>query len=87
MIAFPMMLVAPANAAKMKVPEDVENYKSNDFPHFSVFEAMQLGQPMPSPSSPWTNALIIAGIPEDHIKLITPKQLLDLGFEAGLSRP
>lgn len=87
MIAFPGMLLAPAEKAGMKFPADPENYDPSEYPHFHVFSIVQLGSPMPTPYSHWTNATIIAAIPEDKIKLITPEELESLGIEIGYPLP
>lgn len=84
MIAFPFMLFRPAEQAGMKTPTD-EEYDPNEFPHFHVFCSMQLGAPMPNPSSHWENAKVIAAIPSDQIKTVTPKDILALGFQIGRS--
>ncbi len=83
MIALPIALVAPAVEAGIKVPDDPDNYDLEEFPHFHVYCCMQLGTPMPSPSSHWTNAKVVAQVPNDRIKLVTPKDLEELGFQRG----
>ena len=87
MLALPTMLVSPATRAGIKCPSDVENYDVNEFPHFFVYARMQLGTSIPSPNSPWRNAEIIAAISDDKICKVTPKELVDLGFEVGVPIP
>jgi len=87
MLAFPGMLVGPAQEAGIKVPPDPDNFKPDKFPHFHVFCAAQLGQSMPSWTSHWSNAKIVAGIPKAKLKTITFKELYDLGFEVGYPMP
>jgi len=87
MIAFPEMLLAPAEQAGMKFPDDPENYDPNEYPHFHVFSIVQLGSPMPSPTSHWTNAKVIAEIPDDKIHLVTVQDLEALGIEIGYPMP
>lgn len=54
------MLVNPAKAAGMKVPDDPDNYNKEEYPHFFVFEVCQLGASMPYPSCAFDNASLIA---------------------------
>jgi len=83
MIAFPSMLIKPADAADMMVPVDPDNYNKDEYPHFYLYCQCQLGQPMPSWTSHWDNAKIIASIPIDKIKTIKWNELLQLGFKVG----
>ena len=82
MIAFPAMLVGPAEEAGMKVPPDADNFDINEYPHFGVYCNCQLGAALPRPTSHWHNAKVIAEIPEDQIKTVSIIDLLGLGFEA-----
>jgi hypothetical protein len=84
-IAFPSMLLSPAEEAGMKVPPADFDEKNLDtlketYPHFFVFCVMQLGRRMPSSTSHWENAKIIAAIPDDKIMQVTAADLDDLGF-------
>ena len=85
MIAFPGLLAGPAEEAGMKVPEDPEDFDPKEFPHFSVFLKVQLGAPMPGPTAHWENAKVVASVPDDLIRLVTFKDLLDGGLSIGLS--
>ena len=91
MIAFPEMLVGPAKKAGMSTPpiEAVRDGKwdINVFPHWTVFCNIQLGSPLPSPTSHWVNAEIIAAIPEKAIKKLTFDQLVNRGVEVGFPIP
>ena len=87
MIAFPGMLVEPAKKAGIKVPEDPDNYEPMDFVKFYVLCKVQLGQPMPSPTSHWENAEVIAAISDEKIKTVTYQELLDFGWAAGYACP
>jgi hypothetical protein len=87
MIAFPGMLLSPAEKAGMKIPDNVEDFDRNEFPHFFVFCVMQLGASMPSPTSHWHNATVIATVPNDKIMLVTPEQLVAQGLEVGYPLP
>lgn len=87
MIALPAMLAEPARKAGMSVPTDPNHFEASEFPHFSVFLGMQLGAPMPQPNAHWRNAEIIAKIPDDQIRTITFKEIIDLGFLIGTPTP
>lgn len=87
MLAFPTMLVEPAERAGIAVPPDAEDFNPADFAHFFVFLRMQLGAPMPRPGCHWDNAYVIAGIAPDQITKITPAQLIAMGFEAEYPTP
>ena len=80
MIAFPEMLIAPAEKAGMAVPPDSENFDREEYPHFAVFCAVQLGASMPTPVAHWDNTKVIAAVPEDKIRIITFKQLIANGL-------
>ena len=80
MLAFPIMIAGAAKQAGMKVPPDVDNDSTEDFPHFRVFCTMQLGRPMRDMGGHWENAKIIAAIPDDKIKLITAEEILNMGW-------
>ena len=73
MIAFPDMLVTPAEAAGMKVPENLKEFSHNEYPHWYVYCAVQLGAPMPYASAHFDNAVLIAKIPDTDIRSITSK--------------
>ena len=87
MIALAEMLIVPAQKAGMKTPEDVYNYNTNDFPHFHVYELVQIGSPMPSPDSHYHNARAIASLSEEDIKKMTMEDLINSGFETGYPIP
>ena len=83
MIAFPAMLLEPARQAGMKTPPDADCFNGENFPHFAVFCNVQLGGPMPSPDAHWSNANVIAAIPDDKIKTVTFNQLIAAGLVVG----
>ncbi|AKF13632.1 hypothetical protein PHIN3_369 [Sinorhizobium phage phiN3] len=87
MIAFVEMLVPMAKQAGMKVPPDPQNFDKNDYPHFFIYQYLQLGTAMPHTDSHWTNAVVIAKIPEERIKGITFPELEAAGFEHGRPIP
>jgi hypothetical protein len=87
MIALPEILIGPAREAGMKVPKDVWKFDPNLFPHFAVYLNAQMGVPMPSPTSHWHNAKVIAQVPDDKIVNVTMDQLEEMGFEIGHAMP
>lgn len=80
MIAMRSLLVAPAEQAGIKLPPDIHNFDHEEYPYWAVFCNMQLGRPIPSMIEHWENAKLIAGIPDDKIKVMTNKQIEDLGY-------
>jgi len=60
MIAFPHMLIGPAQEANMPHPPDPEHYDEEKFMHFQIFKIVQLGRPMPNSASHCNNAKVIA---------------------------
>lgn len=83
MIAFTDMLIIPAKASGMKVPDNAEDYSPEEYPHFYVYERCQIGSPMPNPNSHWNNAKLISIIPDDEIKTVCFADLLEMGLEVG----
>lgn len=87
MIAAAFMLVQPAKKAGIKVPPDPETYDVDEYPHWHAYIVMQVGAPMPDPSAHWSNAEVIATVPDDRIREVTPKQLREeFGFRVGHSK-
>lgn len=84
MIAFPFLLIGPATEAGIKIPPeetiDGQTYDPAEFPHWHVYANLQLGTPMPSPTSHWDNAKIIAAVSNEKIMLLTPAEARELGF-------
>lgn len=80
MLAFPGMLVGPASRAGMKVPPNPEDFDRDQYPHFFVFCAVQLGRRMSDPGQAWDNAEVLAAIPEDEIKTLTLMGLMQRGL-------
>jgi hypothetical protein len=85
MIAFAGMLLSPAKEAGMKIPDDADDFDPAEFPHFDVYLKVQLGAAMPSMSSHWNNAKLIAGLSDEKIKTITYAEILEEGLEVGNS--
>lgn len=88
MILFPAMLANCAKDAGIKLPKDVnaEDFDSEEFPHWKVYLAVQLGASLPHPRAHWENARVVAEIPDDKIREITYNQLLERGLAVGNSR-
>jgi hypothetical protein len=77
MIAFPGMLVGPAKAAGMKVPEDPENFVAEEYVRFQIYLAFQLGAPLPYPSAHWDNAKIIAELTDEDLQKVTVGEMME----------
>ena len=78
MIVFPHMLIPAAQEANMKVPPDADNFNAEEFPHFRVFCNIQLSRPA-TPTEHWENAIKIAAIPEDKIRIMTVPEFREIG--------
>lgn len=89
MIAFPGMLAGAAKEAGIEHPTDPDdlNYEVNEYPYWHVFVTLQCGASMPSPTSHWSNARVIASIPKDKIMTITADEVFTMGFEVGQPVP
>lgn len=95
MLAFKSMLIEPAKKAGMAVPEvaDVEAFdldsdeNRENFPHFTVFCLLQLGAPMPSWSSHWRNAEVIANMTVEQIRTFLYEDYINAGCEFGFPVP
>jgi len=85
MIAFPELLIEPANRAGIPTPDDVTRYEeyAELYPHFFVFCQMQLGSPMPYPSVHFDNAKIIAMFTEEDFFTLTDQDIINHGFQIG----
>ena len=79
MIAFPSMIVDAAKNAGIKIPSDLDDFDKNEFPHWYVFCALQLGRPM-RPGAQWDNAKVLAELSEDKIKSMTFEDFEQAGF-------
>lgn len=80
MIAFPGMLVSPAKEAGMKTPDDPDNFDPDKFPRFHIFCIIQIGKPMPWPTTHWENAKIVADLTDDEAKTVTIAEMLVKGI-------
>lgn len=79
MIMLNSLLVEPAKQANIKVPDNIEEYDPQEYPHFHVYCTFQINRPIPTPTSIWTNAEVVANIPESQIREITFNQIVELG--------
>jgi hypothetical protein len=78
MLIFPQMLVAAANEASIKVPEDLENYDKNEFPHWFILCATQLARPM-RPGEHWENAKIISNLTFEQLSTMSYDDFAAIG--------
>lgn len=78
MFSFPEMLTTCCGS--LTVPDNVSDYKAEEYPHWRVFENIHLGVPM-SMSQIERNANIISKIPDNKIRQVTHKELIDLGCD------
>lgn len=90
MIALPVALAHAAQQAGIKTPENPDAFDSDDnrenFAHFFVYCAMQLGASQPYPGCHFENAKLIAELSEAEVKKITYEQLIEKGFAVGCSK-
>lgn len=87
MYAFPEMLIPAAKEAGIAVPEDVNNYDKEQFPHWFVYTALQLGAPLSYMGVHIDNAKIIAGIDADKLKTMMWDDSKKLGFDRDYPSP
>jgi hypothetical protein len=89
MLAYPSMLLVSAEEAGIKIPNcESEEWENNldsikeEYPYFFVFCMMQLGRSIPDwGNSVRNNAMLIASIPKEKIKIITVEEVLAMGYE------
>ena len=81
MIAFAFLLEEPARQAGIPVPKNSDCFNAEKFPRFELFCKAQLGRAMMSANEHWENAKVIAGLPEEVLKTITPEGLRAAGFQ------
>lgn len=86
MLAFIEMLIKPAEDAGMKIPDNLEDYDANEYPHFYVYSRIQKGAPMPFSTAHFHNAQVIAKVPEDKIRKVTYDELVKEGLAVGYNR-
>lgn len=81
MIAFASLLEEPARQAGIPVPKNSDCFNAEKFPRFELFCKAQLGRAMTSANEHWENAKVIAGLPEEVLRTITPEGLRAAGFQ------
>jgi len=83
MITHPELLVPHAEAALIEVPEDLTDYDPFEYPWWDIYLKTQLWSPVPDWDAPAHNAHIISRIPEEEIRTIKFKQLLERGYQTA----
>lgn len=81
MLAFKSALIPHAKKAGIKIPEDIDYYNSNEYPHWYVFTVYQISRPLPRWDIVWNNAEIIGKIPEDKIREVSINDLVEMGCQ------
>ena len=81
MIVFAFLLEEPARQAGIPVPKNSDCFNAEKFPRFELFCKAQLGRATTSANEHWENAKVIAGLPEEVLKTITPEGLRAAGFQ------
>lgn len=81
MIAFASLLEEPARQVGIPVPKNSDCFNAEKFPRFELFCKAQLGRAMTSATEHWENAKVIASLPEEVLKTITPEGLRAAGFQ------
>jgi hypothetical protein len=87
MLAFPGMIAPAAEEAGIELPPNIEGYDPDEYPHWHIFQFIQLGTAMPHPAAHWDNAKVIATIPIEDIRHITMNDLLEKGLAVGYPVP
>lgn len=63
---------------KAKIPQDVNNYEDEDYPHFKVWSIIQIGKAMDLEQVK-ENSRIIANLSDKEVKEISFRQLEAIG--------
>jgi hypothetical protein len=79
MMLFPGMLIGACEKSGIKVPENVDEYDPEKYPHFYVFCQLQLGRPI-TWGEHWDNAEIISKLTVEEIKTFTLAEYLSRGL-------
>jgi hypothetical protein len=85
MFCFPGMFLPHIEEGIIKMPEDVENFNQEKYPHWAVFLGSHLGNVIEI-SEISENARTIANIPDDKIKQVTMEDLKKMGVYFSRSR-
>lgn len=77
-MAFPEMLVGAAQHANIAVPDDLENYNKEEFPHWFILCATQLCRPMQH-GEHWENAKVITTLTLEQMQTMTYEDFQEIG--------
>lgn len=79
MMLFPEMLVGACEKSGIRVPENLDEYDIEKFPHFFIFCQLQLGRPIRW-GEHWDNAEIISKLTVEELKTFTLQDFLSRGL-------
>ena len=82
---FPGMLYNHIKTSNLKLPDNLENYNPEEYPHYHVFKILHVGYIIDITSLK-DNANIIAEISTEDIKNVTIEQLINKGLWIENSR-
>jgi len=85
MIACPELLVKPAQDAFIPIPENLEDYDVEEYPHWHVYLMLQLGSSMPDARAHFHNAHVVSRISDEDIFDLTGNDAINRGFKVGYS--
>lgn len=83
--AFAEMLRPHIQDSRLKLPDNLETFDPNEYPHFYVFKILHQAVPIET-SSLEDNANIIADLTEDEIRTATIQDLVNKGLYIEQSR-
>lgn len=75
---YPEMFRSHINGSKLKQPKNYESFDQEKYPHFDVFIKSHLGNVFDTADLK-NNANIIASIPDEKIKTVTYRDLINMG--------
>jgi hypothetical protein len=84
--AFPEMLVPHIKTTNLKIPEKLDDYDPEEYPHWHVYLNTHLGYCYPLDVFTY-NAEIISAIPEEKTKNVTIQDLINLGCSFDTVNP
>lgn len=77
-LMFPGLLLNHIKDSGIKVPEDLENYNIEDYPHWHVYKVLHLGANLPA-GALGENAKIIGKLSIEEVMKVTVQDLENLG--------
>ena len=77
----PELLIPAAKSAGIKLPNDLENFDSEQYPHWHVLCIVMLGMPLDTRTEHFDNANIIALFSNEEILQATMNDLIDKGLK------